>query len=380
MGTAILSLLTGFLPAFALSEAQIKPPPVEHDGSIYTTSDGVRFRVETVASGLSVPWSLAFEGGDLYFTERRGKLWVLRRGNRAPSLIDEVKDVHSYGEGGLMGLAFHPHFKENSYVYLSFSYEINDRTFNKVARFKLGNKRLQAERTIIAQLPGGGIHNGCRIRFGPDGKLYVTTGDAAHREIAQDTLSLGGKILRLNDDGSIPEDNPFPDSPVYTLGHRNGQGLDWHPVTKILFESEHGPSGFDGPGGGDEINLVEAGKNYGWPTIHHHQSADGMVSPIVEFTPAVAPTGASFCRGKLFYAFKGDFFVAALVGKRLLRVKLDSLKGRTVAMIDPLLMNVYGRLRDVVEGRTVISTFAHPTGMAAGRPTKTMTGSSGLFP
>jgi len=162
--------------------------------------------------------------------------------------------------------------------------------------------------------------------------------------------SLGGKVLRLNEDGSIPSDNPFQGSRIFSLGHRNGQGLDWHPVFNVLFETEHGPSGFDGPGGGDEINIVEAGKNYGWPRIHHRESAARMVSPLAEFTPAVAPSGASFCTGRSFPGFKNNFFVATLRGKRLLRVKIDSTSGREITGIEPLLVDEFGRLRDVVEG------------------------------
>ncbi|MBM2841286.1 MAG: hypothetical protein HW412_1814, partial [Bacteroidetes bacterium] len=297
------------------------------ESSTYTTTDGVKFKVETVVTNLDVPWSLAFQGEDLYFTERRGKLWVLRKGQTKPVLVADVDDVEADGEGGLMGLAFHPEFKKNNFFYLSYSYKESGRTMNKVVRFRLLQNTIQRSRTIVDGLPGSGIHNGCRIRFGPDGKLYITTGDAARREIAQDLSSLGGKVLRVNDDGSIPSDNPFRKSPVFSLGHRNGQGLDWHPTMHLLFEAEHGPSGFDGPGGGDEINLVEAGKNYGWPRVHHKETAEGMASPLAEFTPAVAPSGASFCTGRNIPAFKNNFFVAALRGKRLLRVKLDPESG-----------------------------------------------------
>ncbi len=321
----------------------------EHESKIYTTSDGVRFKVVVVASGLDVPWSLAFDGGDLYFTERRGKLWVLKAGETQPKLIAEIENVHSEGEGGLMGLALHPDFKENRLLYLSHTYEYGRGVGNKVVRFRLRDKELEDEQTIVDRLPGSGIHNGCRIRFGPDGKLYITTGDAARREIAQDISSLGGKILRVNDDGTIPSDNPFPGSPVYSLGHRNSQGLDWHPALNLLFATEHGPSGFDGPGGGDEINIVDAGRNYGWPKIHHKETAEDMVSPAAEFTPAVAPSGASFCKGKLFPLLKNDLFVATLRGKEILRVRLDVKTGRNVLRSEPLLVNEFGRLRDIVE-------------------------------
>ena len=198
--------------------------------------------------------------------------------------------------------------------------------------------------------PAARNHAGCRIRFGPDGKLYVTTGDATDRKIAQDLKSLGGKTLRLNPDGSIPADNPFPGSPVFSYGHRNSQGIDWDPRTGLQYQTEHGPSGFDGPGGGDEVNLVEKGKNYGWPVVHHRESAEGMVSPLLEYTPAVAPSGASFATGKALPSFQGDFFFANLRGEVLIRVRFDPKDPRKVLETEELFRDVYGRLRDVVVG------------------------------
>src|SRR5207253_4752911 len=140
------------------------------------------------------------------------------------------------------------------------------------------------------------------------------------REIAQKMDSLGGKTLRLSPDGSIPADNPFPGSPIFSLGHRNSQGLDWQPGTGLQFQTEHGPSGFDGPGGGDEVNIVERGKNYGWPLIHHNQTGDGLESPLLEYTPACAPASGSFYRGNLFEQFRGNFFFGCLRGERIIRV------------------------------------------------------------
>lgn len=316
----------------------------------YVTDDGVKFRVEVVAKNLTIPWSIAFAEGDLFFTERTGSLQVLRKGAGLPKLLARVSDVRAVGEGGLMGLAFHPSFATNRYIYLSYTYSVGSNAFNKVVRYTLSNDSLSGSLVIIDRLPGSGVHNGCRIRSGPDGKLYVTTGDAAQGDIAQDLSSLGGKILRLNDDGSIPSDNPFKGSPVYSLGHRNGQGIDWHPTLGILFESEHGPSGFDGPGGGDEINIIEAGKNYGWPIIHHQQTAEGMVGPLLEFTPAIAPSGASFYSGGQFPGFVNNLFVATLRGSHILRVVLKKSDPRSVSFSERLLEDKYKRIRDVVEG------------------------------
>ncbi|MBF8248675.1 MAG: GSDH domain-containing protein, partial [Bacteroidetes bacterium] len=256
----------------------------------FSTSDGVKFRIEIVLEHLEIPWSIVFDqDGNMYFTERPGRLQILRKGQSKPILIAELKEVAHRGEGGLMGLALHPKFASNNFVYLSYTTPFKGDLVNKVVRFKLENNKLMGEVDIIPRLPGSSVHNGCRLRFGPDGKLYVTAGDAADREIAQDKSSLGGKILRLNDDGSIPSDNPDPRSAIYAVGVRNPQGIDFHPLTGLLFETEHGPSGFDGPGGGDEVNIIESGKNYGWPEIHHKVKRDGMESPLLEYTPAVAP-------------------------------------------------------------------------------------------
>ena len=323
----------------------------EDETGVIATEDGVQFKVEVVLRNLVVPWSIAFAEGEMYFTERPGRLQVLKKGDAEPTLIASLADVHHEGEGGLMGLAFHPHFPNNRFVYLSYTYaNAAGETHNKVVRYTLINYQLSNERIIVDGIPGASIHNGCRIRFGPDQKLYITTGDGARREIAQDLSSLGGKILRVNDDGTIPSDNPFENSPVYTFGHRNGQGIDWHPSLKILFESEHGPSGFDGPGGGDEINIIEPGKNYGWPAIHHQQSAEGMESPLLEFTPAVAPSGASFCSGLAFPRFTDNLFVATLRGKHILRIVLKQDSPRDVSLSERLLEGRYNRIRDVVEG------------------------------
>lgn len=317
----------------------------------YTTDDGVRYKVEVVATNLDVPWSLGFQGSDLYFTERKGNLKLLKRGVSNSTPVKGVPKVRSIGEGGLMGLAFHPDFQRNHFLYLSFTYESSEGGIhNKVVRYKLLKDSLRYDSTIIEKLPGGSIHNGCRIRFGPDKKLYVTTGDGAQKEIAQSTSSLGGKILRVNDDGSIPSDNPIRNSLVYSLGHRNPQGLDWDPIQENLFESEHGPSGFDGPGGGDEINIIVRGKNYGWPVIHHQQKAEGMESPLLEFTPAIAPGGASFSSSRIMKGFFGDFFVATLRGRHLLRVRLADDRRTSVKSAERMFEDMYGRIRDVITG------------------------------
>jgi glucose/arabinose dehydrogenase len=196
---------------------------------------------------------------------------------------------------------------------------------------------------LLDDVPAANIHNGSRVRFGPDGALYVTFGDVSVPSMAQDLASLNGKILRLADDGTTPANNPYG-SPVWSWGHRNPQGLDWHPVTGDLFETEHGATG------NDELNVIDRGRNYGWPVIEADASRPGMETPIEFFSPSVAPSGASFYRGTVFPTFRNDFFVATLRGQALLRVRLDPANPRRVQSIERLLDHRFGRLRDVVSG------------------------------
>lgn len=346
----LLSYLRCIIAACMLSVATGCAQQGANPPGTVSTHDGIRFRLVPVMTNLEVPWSIGFSGEDIYVTERVGRLKVLKKGQSIPSVIATLDDVHQAGEGGLMGLAFHPRFAENRFLYLSYTYTKSGSTLNKVMRYRLDNEGLKDPMPIVEGIPGSGIHNGSRIRFGTDGKLYITTGDAAQRQIAQELTSLAGKILRVNDDGSIPSDNPFPGSAVYSLGHRNPQGLDWHTETGTLFSSEHGPSGFDGPGGGDEINIIRAGTNYGWPVIHHQQAAEGMSGPLLEFTPAIAPSGASFSRGRAIPEFAGNLFVATLRGRHLLRVTFDDKNPDRVVSTERLLEGMLGRIRDVVEG------------------------------
>jgi len=317
----------------------------------FTTKDGVRFKVEKVLGNLEVPWSIAFGPRDeMYFTERSGRLMVLDKGSNRPMLIARIDGVVHQGEGGLMGLALHPQFKNNGLLYVSHTFRFKGSLANRVVRYTLKNGELENPTIIVRYLPGSAVHNGCRLRFGPDGKLYVTTGDAAERRIAQDPSSLGGKILRLNDDGSIPKDNPLPGSEIFALGFRNPQGIDWHPRVGLLFETEHGPSGFDGPGGGDEVNIVEAGANYGWPLIHHREQKAGYKSPLLEYTPAVAPASGMFYRGNAFPEFRDNFFFGCLRGTRIQRIILDETSPQIVRSEESLLEDEFGRIREVTSG------------------------------
>ncbi len=321
------------------------------DARTVRTKDGVTLRVETFVDGLEVPWSLAFTSPTrMLVTERPGRVRAVENGVLVKAPLAAIADVESRGETGLMGLALAPDYAASRLIYVSYAYTVSGGIRVRVVRFHDDGSRLSDRKVILEGLPAAQFHAGCRLRFGPDRKLYVTTGDATTREIAQKMDSLGGKTLRLNPDGSIPADNPFPGSPIYSFGHRNSQGLDWQPGTGLQFQTEHGPSGFDGPGGGDEVNIVEAGRNYGWPVVHHRASKEGMVSPLLEYTPAIAPSGASFVTGSKLPALKGDFLFACLRGERLMRVRLDPKDPRRVLATEALFEDSFGRLREVQNG------------------------------
>jgi glucose/arabinose dehydrogenase len=340
-----------FASLLSISCAQ-PPQGVAADESISTQDKAANFQVETVASGLEVPWGFAFlPNKDLLFTERPGRVRIIEGGKLRAEPVFVVPDVEPSSESGLMDISLHPNFATNGFVYLAYAYNKAGKR-DKVVRYKYVSGTFTEPRVIIEDIPAAPNHAGMRCRFGPDGKLYITTGDSTERAIAQQMNSLGGKILRLNDDGSVPQDNPFVGQKdarpeIWSLGHRNPQGIAWQPGSGLIFETEHGPSGFDGPGGGDEVNIVERGKNYGWPTIHHKQTQAGLESPLLEYTPACAPASGMFYNSSIFPQFKGNFFFGCLAGKRIIRVVLDR---RKVVSQENILEGKYGRIREMAEG------------------------------
>jgi glucose/arabinose dehydrogenase len=251
-----------------------------------------------------------------------------------------------------MDISLHPNFAANNFLYLAYAYNKSGKR-DKVVRYKYAGGKFIEPKIIIEDIPAAPNHAGMRCRFGPDGKLYVATGDSTQWELAQKLDSLAGKILRLNDDGSVPKDNPFVGQAgarpeIWTYGNRNPQGIAWQPGSNLLFETEHGPSGFEGKGGGgDEVNIIERGKNYGWPVIHHKLTQAGMESPLLEYSPACAPASATFYNGSAFTVFKGNFFFGCLGGRRIIRVVLN---GRNVVSQENLLEGTYGRIREMEEG------------------------------
>lgn len=308
-------------------------------------SGPVAYTVETFVSGLVIPWEMRFlPDGRIFVTERPGRVRVVENGQLRPEPVATIPDVAHEGEGGLLGLALDPDFAANHWVYLYYTYPAGGGLANKVVRYTETNNTLVDPVVILDGIPAASIHDGGRIAFGPDGKLYVTTGDAAVPELAQDLGSLAGKILRINPDGSIPPDNPFPGSPVYSYGHRNPEGLAWQPGTDALYSTEHGPSGHD------EVNLIQPGANYGWPAMRGTEGpSNGYTPPVIESGGNTwAPAGATFVEGTTFPQWTGSLLFGSLRGTTLWR--LDIPGGSSPPALEPIISDDYGRLRDVVEG------------------------------
>lgn len=290
---------------------------------------------EVILENLDIPWEVVFLPGikDMLITERPGKLIRIGKDKK----VIEVSGVAHVGEGGLLGMALHPKFAENHFLYLYFTSQEKGQYVNRVERYRFQNDTLSDRKVIIEGIKGSSNHDGGRIAFGQDGYLYIGTGDASNASSAQDVKSLNGKILRVADDGSIPSDNPFGNA-VYSYGHRNVQGLAWDN-TGQLWATEHGRSGI--LSGLDELNVIEKGKNYGWPIIAGDETNAGMVTPVLHSgaSETWAPSGLAFIGDSLFFA--------GLRGQTLYQAKI---KGSIVNGFSKHLQQKYGRLRTVVVG------------------------------
>lgn len=322
------------------------PPANAQPDEAQGVSPDFPYTAETLASGLEVPWEMAFApDGRIFITERTGSLRVMENGKLLDAPLLKLSDpLVSKGEGGLLGLALDPDFEQNgrAYVYHTYRTEEGD-TANRVLQLQIGSAAAEISGVLLDHIPGDTNHNGGRIKTGPDGNLYITTGDRYEPELAQDKNSLGGKILRITTSGSIPEDNPWPGSPVYSMGHRNAQGLAWQPESGALYSSEHGQSSHD------ELNLIKAGSNYGWPLIEGDETGDGqpkLTAPLVHSGKETwAPSGMAFITQG---PWAGELLVANLAGQQLLRVSLPTAGG--TPSITSLFKEKYGRIRNVAEG------------------------------
>ncbi|MBI2988005.1 MAG: PQQ-dependent sugar dehydrogenase [Deltaproteobacteria bacterium] len=308
-------------------------------------------KVEVLVEQLDTPWAIAFAPDRrIFLTERRGRIRVIKGGKLQKEPWMEI-DAYETGEAGLMGLALDPEFERNRLVYAAYTYRNSaGQIRNRLARLREDPAKGKGvmDKVLEDGARAARNHDGARVKFGPDGKLYWTMGDAQNADSAQELSSLNGKILRVNPDGTIPSDNPFKNSPVYSYGHRNPQGLAWQPGTGRLYATEHGPSGFQGCCR-DEVNFIEAGKNYGWPVVRGDETRAGMVPPVLHSgeSETWAPTGAAFVtRGP----WAGSLVFTGLRGQTLYRVAFDKNDPRKVVAFEKHFARQFGRLRDVVEG------------------------------
>lgn len=276
-----------------------------------TIDEGAPLRLERVRMRLETPWGTSFhpETGDLYVTERPGR--VVRATGDDRGVVRRLGSTAAYGEGGLLGFAFDPADPRDAYVYQS--YNGDNGLTNRVLRLD-AEREFAIDGVVLDDIPANTVHNGGRIAFGPDGALWVTTGDAGQPNTAQSRDSLAGKVLRVTRDGEPAPDNPF-DNPVYTYGHRNPQGLSF--VGGSVYAVEHGPDG------ADELNRLEAGGNYGWPAVTGKSGDDGYVDPLVTWTPPIAPGGLAYYTGPI-ERWHDSFFIGALAGTHLRQVTLDA--------------------------------------------------------
>jgi glucose/arabinose dehydrogenase/cytochrome c553 len=304
-------------------------------------------RIETLATGLIVPWELRFlpEGRQI-FTERIGRVRIVEDGK----LLEEPALTLPAAQGnkmGLLGLALAPDFTKTGFLFLAWDKATGDKRFElRMERYRLDGNKLVEPKTIIEGIAANQNHTGCRLEFGPDGMLYMTTGDADRQDGAQKLDQLHGKILRFNADGSVPKDNPFVNAEgarpeIWSYGHRNPQGIAFQPGTGRLYESEHGPLH------GDEVNLIENGANYGWPVITHRKEGEGMRTPLIEMTPAVGPGRLLFYQGTAFPELRGCLLMACLRGEGVFRISLggDGLPTH----VERLWHRKWGRIRFITE-------------------------------
>jgi aldose sugar dehydrogenase len=316
----------------------------------------VKVRATTVVSGLEVPWALAFlPGGDFLVTERPGRLRLVRGGKLVAKPVAEVP-VSARSEGGLLGMALAPDFERSRRLFLYFTIRERGREVNRLVSYRLADDAASAreEKVLLDGIPAAQYHDGGRVRIGPDGMVYVGTGDAGHPDSAQRDDSPSGKILRIAPDGSIPKDNPFPGSPVFALGLRNVEAFDWRPDGALVV-ADHGPSGEMGRTGHDRVVVVtKPGANLGWPEAYGCEARPGMMPPLLAWVDSVPPGGGSFYTGDLVPEWRGSFLAGTLASRHLQRVVLDPQDPNRLARHEVYFRGDpprgLGRVREVVTG------------------------------
>ena len=332
---------------------------IDETNDSYISSEKLDFKVDTLATGLDNPWGLTFlPNEDLLVTERDGEIRIIRDGELLEQKITGVPEVYKKGQGGLFEVKLHPEYESNGWLYISYAAPGDGGGNTAVMRAKLGGFNLINKKVIFQASPfvSGGNHFGGRMEFDRDGYLYITVGERGNRKNAQTLKNHSGKVFRLHDDGSVPADNPFINEPgampeIYTYGNRNPQGMAIHPVTGEIWTHEHGPMG------GDEINIVRKGTNYGWPeatygknysgtTITEFTSKPGMADPLHYWVPSIAPCGMSFVTSDMYESWKGNLLVGSLKFSYVARLELD---GNKVTHEEKLISNI-GRVRAITQG------------------------------
>jgi glucose/arabinose dehydrogenase len=312
----------------------------------------VQLQTSVIVSGLIQPWEIIYGPDEqLWITEKAGKISRVNPVSKQITPLITINDVVSNGEGGLLGMVLHPDFTNNPFVYVVYNYNSSNGYREKVARYTFANNTLSSPITLIQDIPASSIHNGSRLLISSDKKLIMTTGDAANTSLSQNMNSLAGKVLRLNLDGSIPADNPFAGSYIYTLGHRNAQGLVF--VGDKLFASEHGPST------DDEVNLIQKGKNYGWPNVagfcdnpseSAFCTANNVIEPLINWTPTVATAGLTYYNHSSIPQWKNSLLLTTLKASKIIQLKLNETQTAVTSQTD-FFGTQFGRKRAICVGK-----------------------------
>jgi len=327
----IAGIVAAIIFAIIIWVSPYNPPPIPEPTAEYDNE-----YVQVLATNLEKPWAIDFAGDKIFVTEKVGRVRVIESGVLLDDPLATLRTANVF-DGGLLGIAVHPAFDKNHFIYVYYTYEKDDILWNKILRITESNNKLVAAKTIFDKIPGSAYSNGGIIKFGPDGKLYVGTGSVSDSHGPQDIQSLEGKILRLNDDGTIPDDNPFSNSPVFSFGHMNPKGLGWDNAGN-LFVTEMGPSK------NDEINLVRSGGNYGWP----EQECSGneeFIDPIICYDPAIEPGGIVFYYGDKI-KLDNPLVLATLRTSHLFNLEIDEDEVKSQTSI----LSGMGRIRDVAVG------------------------------